>query len=400
MATDATPDAALLDDELMLDAEDRAWRDRARQFARETVAPVARGLDRARTFSRDLVRQLGAAGLIGAGLPKPHGGGASHLARCLIAEELGAIDGSIRGFHAVQSGLVLAPLLRYGDDAQQARWLAPLIAGEAIGAFALTESEAGSDVGAIGTTVKIEGDDAVIDGEKIWITNGGVADVILVFAQAAPDKRTKGLACWLVPADTPGLTREPVDGEELGHRSSDHARLTFENVRVPLANRLGPEHGGFGVAMHGLASGRLNVAAGAVGALRACLEASIAHAQTRRQFGKRIGDFQQVGATLAEMSVDLRAARLLVHDAARQRSQGTSADEAVSAAKLFATEAALRGATQALQLHGNRGYTDALPIERHYRDLVALTIYEGTSNIQKVILARALLGRDEEARRD
>ncbi|MDA1195138.1 MAG: acyl-CoA dehydrogenase family protein [Planctomycetota bacterium] len=384
------------DQEYDLPPEAAAWRARAAAFAQNVLAPVAREADRAGRFSRDVVRQLGQAGLIGAALPASAGGGAaSALAACAIAEEIGAVDGSTRGFLAVQAGLVLAPLVAHAPAALRDHWAPRLTSGEAIGACALTEPEAGSDLGAMRTTIRPDGDDVVIDGEKVWITNGGVADVLLVFGQTDPTRKTRGLECYLVAADTPGLERQPMPGRELGHRASDHARLVFRGLRVPKAQRVGPALGGMGVAMLGLEDGRLNVAAGAVGVHRACLEASIQFARTRRQFGQRIGDFQQVGATLASMDVALRASRLLVHQAARLKDRGLDNGHAVSAAKLHATEAALAAATQAIQLHGSRGYSDELPLERHWRDVMALTIYEGTSNIQRVILARMLLGRDE-----
>jgi len=373
-----------------------AWRQRAIAFGRDVLAPTVRDADRAGAMDPAIIPGLGAAGLIAAALPaEDGGGGGSMLAACAIAEEIGALDGSARGFLAVQGGLVLAPLTKYGTDAQKEAWAGRLMRGEAVGACALTEPEAGSDLGAMTTSIRTEGDEVVIDGEKVWITNGGIADVILTFGTVDPAARTRGLECYIVPADTPGVSRHPVDGRELGHRAADHARIVFDGVRVPRSARLGPAREGIRVAMYGLADGRLNVAAGAVGAHRACLEASIAFARERRQFGKRIGDFQQVAATLTDMDVELRAARLLVHQAARLKDRGLDHAEAVSAAKLYATEAALRAATAALQLHGSRGYTDAYPIERHYRDVIALTIYEGTSNIQRVILSRSLLGRDE-----
>ncbi len=376
--------------------DDATWQQTAATFARDVLGDRVRAADREGSFPRDWIPTLGSLGLIGASLVKERGGGgASPLADCLIAEEIGAVCGSVRGFLAVQGGLVIEPIAHDAPDAVRQRWLSPLIEGKAIGAFALTEAEAGSDVGAIRTRATRDGDTVLLNGEKIWITNGGIADVMLVFATVEPKRRTKGLECYAVPADTPGITRAPVDGRELGHRASDHARIRFDDVRVPLANRVGPSRGGFEVAMRGLRKGRLNVAAGAVGIQRACLDHALAHARTRRQFGKRLGDFQQVGAALADMHVALEASRQLVHHAASLRARGENDAAAVSSAKLFATEAAVKAATTSLQLHGNRGYTDALPIERHYRDAIALTIYEGSSHIQRVILARTLLGRDK-----
>jgi len=378
-----------------LSEEDEGWRRRARDFAQEFLAPAARDADRAGRFDPDLVRALGRAGLLAATFPRAEGGGGgSTLADCLIAEEIGAVDGSVRGFLAVQIGLVASTLAAFGTEDQKSTWLPRLIAGEALGCYALTEPEAGSDVGSLSTRARLDGETVVLDGEKIWITNGGVADVALVFATTDPEKRHRALECYLVPTRTEGFLAEPMPGRELGHRASDHARVVLRGVRVPRANRLGEPGRGFGVAMRALEAGRLNVAAGALGIHRACLDACVAFARSRRQFGRRIGDFQQIGAALAEMAVDLEASRLLVHHAARLRDRGIEDAAAVSAAKLRATESALAAATTAMQIHGARAYTDELPVERHYRDVVALTIYEGTSHIQRLILSRALLGRD------
>ncbi|MDJ0520492.1 MAG: acyl-CoA dehydrogenase family protein [Planctomycetota bacterium] len=367
---------------------DETWRAKAAAFAADVLAPLVRDADRDGRFSRETVLRMGEAGFI-----QPEG--ASLLAACLIAEEIGAVDGSARGFLAVQAGLVLAPIHKFAPADLRDAWVSRLARGEAIGACALTEPEAGSDLGGMQTTIRADGDDVVIDGTKVWITNGSEADVFLVFGQTDPALRTRGLECYLVAGDTPGITRGPMPGQELGHRAADHATLTFEGVRVPAANRIGEARKGFSVAMHGLEDGRLNVAAGAVGVHRACLDASIAFARERRQFGKRIGDFQQVGATLADMDAKLRSSRLLVHHAARLKDRGLDNAHAVSVAKLVATESALEAATQAIQLHGSRAYTDELDLGRHWRDVIALTIYEGTSNIQRVILSRNLLGKDE-----
>ena len=368
---------------------------KAHEVAQTLLAPIARDADRDGRLPDHVIPALGDAGLIGMRLEREHeGGGASTLAQCLAAEAIGAVDGSVRGFLAVQSGLVLAPLAHFARDDVRDPWLGPLREGRAIGAFALTEPGAGSDVGAIATRIEDDGDHVRITGTKWWITNGGIADVILVFGSVDPSARTKGLACYAVPADAEGLTREAMPGHELGHRASDHAILQFDGVRVPKAHRLGGERDGFRVAMAGLAEGRLHVAAGAVGIQQGCMDACIDIARSRRQFGKRIGDLQQVGAELADMHVRVETSRLLVHHAARLRDQGQPAAAEVAAAKLHATEAALDTTRAAIQVHGARGYTDAYPIERHYRDAIALTIYEGTSHVQRVILARQLLGKD------
>ena len=379
-----------------LTAAEEAWRKKAAAFAAKEIAPLARDWDRAGKFPREIVTRLGAAGLLGAALPKEAGGGgAGTLTGCLVAEEIGAVDGSVRGFLAVQAGLVATPLHEFGAPALKKQWLKDLLSGKAIGCCALTEPGAGSDLGAIATRVRTDGDHVVLDGEKVWITSGGIADVALVFGTVDPSKKTKGLECWVVPTRTPGFSARPMPGKDLGHRASDHAHVVLKGVRVPKGNRLGEACGGFAMAKHALEAGRLNVAAGAVGIHRACLDASVEFARTRRQFGSRVGDFQQVGATLADMAVELKAARLLTHHAARLRDRGLPSSEAVSAAKLYATEAALRAATHAIQIHGSRAYSDELPIERHWRDVIALTIYEGTSQIQRLILSRGLLGKDD-----
>lgn len=380
-----------------LTAAEEAWRRKAEAFALEEVAPRAREADRAGRFPLDLVPRMAALGLLGAALPTAlGGGGAGALADALVAEELGRVDGSVRGFLAVHGGLVTQTVAAFGTDAQRAAWLPGLLSGAVVGCFALTEPGAGSDAGAVATVAEDRGDHVVLRGEKHWITNGGIAGLAIVFATSDPAAGRRGMEAWLVPTTTPGFRTLPMEGHALGHRASDHARVVLDGARVPKTARLGPAGAGFRVAMSGLDHGRLHVAAGAVGIQAACLDASTAWARTRRQFGQRIGDFQQVGATLATMRVDLEASRLLVHHAARRmdRADGPATAD-TSAAKLFASEAALRTATAAVRLHGARGYDDALPLERHYRDAIGLTIYEGTSEIQRVILARDLLGRDE-----
>jgi len=379
-----------------LTSEEEDWRSRAETFARTEVEPLTHACDREGRFPKELLPRMGALGLLGAPLPRSlGGGGAGALGNALISEELGRVDGSVRGFVAVHVGLVAQTVAKFGSDAQRALFVPRLAAGTDVGCFCLTEPDAGSDVAAMTTQAVEDGDHVVIDGEKHWITNAGIADLAIVFANAEPAAGRKGIEAYLVPTSTPGFETSPMEGRPLGHRASDHARVVFRRMRVPRSARLGPPRSGFKVAMAGLDQGRLGVAAGAVGIQAACLALATAFARSRRQFGQRIGDFQQVGATLADLHVALEASRLLVYHAGRRIDAGHEATAETSAAKLFATEAALRAATQALRIHGARGYSDALPLERHYRDAIGLTIYEGTSEIQRVILSRALLGKDE-----
>jgi alkylation response protein AidB-like acyl-CoA dehydrogenase len=241
--------------------------------------------------------------------------------------------------------------------------------------------------------VREDGDAYVLNGEKIWITNGTIADLAIVFATRDPAERHKGISAFLVETGTAGLRRERLSTRELGHRASDHAHMTFEDCRIPRSALLGSYGEGFKVAMSALNVGRLGVAAGAVGLGQACLDACVDFARTRRQFGQRIGDFQQVQATLANMSADVEAARLLTYRAAWLKDHDRPMSTQAATAKLFATEAAMRAASEAVLLHGNRGYSNEYPVERYYRDIKGLKIYEGTSYIQRIIIARELLGR-------
>ncbi|HZV50758.1 MAG TPA: acyl-CoA dehydrogenase family protein [Candidatus Dormibacteraeota bacterium] len=359
-------------------------RDRARAAAEELLAPAARTADAEARFDRGLVQELGRRGLLDERDPA--------LARCLIAEELGRVDSSVRGLATVQVALVAGCLAEWGSPAQRARWLPWLRSGEAIGCYALTEPEAGSDVRSLQTRAMRVPGGWRLEGEKHWITNGGVAEVALVFASAE-----EGVTAFVVPTDAPGLERRPMPGEPLGHRAADHAVLTLRGLELGEDAVLGRPGGGLQVAMSALRRGRLEVAAGAVGVLQACLDASVDFARRRRQFGRRIGDFQMVQAALADMAADLAAARLLVREAAWLEDAGRGSLDRVAVAKLFCTEAALRAADQAILIHGGRGYSNLYPVERYWRDAKGMQIYEGTAHVQRLIIARALLGRDEGA---
>jgi len=378
-----------------LSKRQRTVQELARQFAQEEVAPQARRMDEESSMPRELIRRMGEAGLLGGPLPREYGGaGWDHLSLALAYEELGRVDSSVRGFMTVHTSLVAQCLLDWGTEEQKREHLPRLARGEAIGCYCLTEPEAGSDAASLTTLATQEGDGYLLQGEKIWITNGGIADLALVFATRDPSARQRGICAFLVEGDTPGLIREPMPGKELGHRAADHARLLFDGCRVPASSLLGAPGEGFTVALSALDHGRLGVAAGALGVAQACLDASVEFARARRQFGQRIGDFEMIQATLADMAADVDAARLLVYRAAWLKDQGQQATRETSIAKLFATEAAARAAGQAVLLHGGRGYSNEYPVERYYRDIKGLQIYEGTSHIQRIVIARDLIGRE------
>lgn len=380
----------LPDDEL--DGATLAFAREVRAFAAEKLAPHARRIDEQVTFRREMVDELGAAGILGGPLSEDHGGsGWSSMQLALAHEELGAVCGNARGFCAVQTGLVTQTLAKNGDEAQRERWLERLIRGQAIGCFALTEPNAGSDVASL-TTRAVEQPDGSyrVSGQKHWVTNAGVADVMLLFATVDPALKGKGITAFVIDTKRDGLARKPMDGVELGHRGSDHAVLTFDNMLVQKHELLGTVGKGFGIALGGLASGRLSVAAGAVGIHRAALAATVAFTTERQQFGQPLAQFQMVQERLADMLTSLHASRALVHRCARRRDAGTETHADVAMAKLHATEAAAAACEQAVMLHGARGYSSAYPVERLWRDIQALRIYEGTSMIQKTILARML----------
>ncbi len=367
----------------------------AREFAEQEVAPAARIADEKGEFPIHLVKRMGELGFLAGPIEPEYGGaGMDYVSYALLCEELGRADSSVRGFLTVHTSLVSLCVQDWGSEIQKSRYLPLLATGEWIGCYALTEPEAGSDVASMETTAREEGDHYVLNGEKIWITNGLSANVAIVFASKDRSARHRGICAFIVEPDARGFHREPMPGKELGHRASEHAYIMFKECRVPRSALLGAPGEGFKVAMSALDRGRLGVAAGAVGVAQACLDACIAYATQRRQFGQRIADFEMIQATLADMAADVEAARLLVYRAAWVKDQGLPATKATSIAKLFATEAAMRAASEAVLLHGNRGYSNEYPVERYYRDIKGLQIYEGTSHIQRIIIARELVGRE------
>ncbi|MBI4280096.1 MAG: acyl-CoA dehydrogenase family protein [Armatimonadetes bacterium] len=379
-----------------LTPEQTRIRDATRRFAREEVAPLAREADERGEFPIHLVRRMAGVGLLGGPIGPEYGGpGMDYVSYTLISEELGWADASVRGFLAVHTSLVSLCIRDWGTEEQKRRYLPRLTSAQWIGCYCLTEPNAGSDAASLETTAREEGDHYVLTGEKIWITNGGIADLGIVFATRDRAARHRGICAFLVEMDSPGIRREKMPGKPLGHRAADHAHIVFDGCRVPRENLLGEPGGGFRVAMSALDHGRLGVAAGAVGIAQACLDACVDFARKRRQFGQRIGDFQMIQAALADMAADTEAARLLVYRAAWLKEHGAPSTQETSIAKLFATEAAARAASQAVLIHGGRGYSSEYPVERHYRDIKGLQIYEGTSHIQRIVIARHLIGREQ-----
>jgi butyryl-CoA dehydrogenase len=377
-----------------LTSEQKRIQQQARQFAEHEVAPIARAADEEGVFPQHLVKRMGVLGFLAGPIEPEYGGsGMDYVSYALLCEELGRVDSSVRGFLTVHTSLVSLCIRDWGTEEQKRRYLPRLATGEWIGCYALTEPNAGSDVASIESTAGEEGDYYILNGEKIWITNGTSAHIAIVFASRDRSARHKGICAFLIETNTPGFHREPMPGKELGHRASEHVHITLKDCRVHKSALLGAPGEGFKVAMSALDRGRLGVAAGALGIAQACLDACIAFATQRHQFGQRIADFQMIQATLADMAAGVEAARLLVYRAAWVKDQGLPATKATSIAKLFATEAAMKAASEAVLMHGNRGYSNEYPVERYYRDIKGLQIYEGTSQIQRIIIARELVGR-------
>ncbi|MEU1556462.1 acyl-CoA dehydrogenase family protein [Streptomyces scabiei] len=377
---------------LELSEEQTAVRRLARDFVEREIAPHVVAWDRAEQVDRALVKKLGEVGFLGLTVDEEYGGsGGDHLAYCLVTEELGRGDSSVRGIVSVSLGLVAKTVAAWGDEEHRRRWLPGLTAGEYVGCFGLTEPGTGSDAGNLTTRAVRDGGDFVISGTKTFITNGTWADVVLLFARSTDAPGHQGISAFLVPTDTPGLTRRPIHGK-LGLRGQTTAELVLEEVRVPASALLGPEGKGFTVAMSALAKGRMSVAAGCVGIAQAALDAAVRYAGEREQFGRTIAHHQLVQELITDIAVDVDAARLLTWRVADLVDRGQPFATEASKAKLFASEAAVRAANNALQVFGGYGYIDEYPVGKLLRDARVMTLYEGTSQIQKLLIGRALTG--------
>ena len=374
-----------------LTPEQELIRRSAREFCDREIVPNARDWDRSERMDEGIVPKLAEIGFLGCALPEEYGGmGLDTISYCLVMEELGRADSSVRGIVSVNNGLAGKTIAKWGTDEQKRQWLPRLASGEALGCYGLTEPGSGSDPASLVTRATRDGGDWVIDGSKIFITLGSWAGVALVFARSGGEG-PRGITCFLVPTDSPGFSARKIDGK-LGLRAQDTAELFFDGVRVPDSARLGAEGAGFKVAMSALDNGRISLAAGAVGLGQACVDASVAYASERRQFGKQLAQFQLIQELIAEMAVETEAARMLTWRAAALADRGESYTLAASQAKYYASEVAVRAANAALQVHGGYGYVDEFPVARYLRDARVLTLYEGTSQIQKLLIGRALTG--------
>lgn len=377
--------------DLELTAEQRLIRDTVREFAQAEIAPRAREVDENERFPRENFAGMADLGLMGLPIPEEYGGaGADTVSYALAVEEISAACGSTGLTYAAHVSLACGPLLYFGTEAQKQKYLVPLARGEHLGAFGLTEPQSGSDAAGLRTTAVREGNDWVIIGQKMWITSGSIADTLIVAAVTDPELGAHGISNLIVEKGTPGFT-PGKDEPKMGLKGSVTSQLFFENCRVPAENMLGQPAEGFVQFMKTLDGGRISIAAMALGLGRAALEAAIAYAKERHAFGQAIAKFQAIQWMIADSATELEAARLLIYQAAAMKDAGKRYTKEAAMAKLFASEAAERACFRAIQIHGGYGYSREFPVERYYRDNRLTEIGEGTSEIQRLVIARQIL---------
>jgi butyryl-CoA dehydrogenase len=375
---------------MILSDEHLMVRDAVRDYVTEQVAPHAAKWDRDSTFPREALRGLASLGCLGVAVPELWGGaGLDYTALAVILEEVAAGDGATSTIVSVNNCPVCSILMAYGTEAQKARWLVPLARGEAIGAFCLTEPHVGSDASALRTTARRDGDGWVIDGVKQFITSGRNGQLAIVMAVTDKAAGKRGISAFMVPTDTPGYRADRLE-EKLGQHASDTAQVVFEGCRIPADHLIGEEGQGYRIALSGLEGGRIGIAAQAVGMARAAFEAALRYAKERQAFGSAIFEHQAVQFRLADMAMQLEAARQLILHAAALKDAGRPCLKEAAMAKLFASEMAEKVCSDAIQVHGGYGYVADFPVERIYRDVRVCQIYEGTSDIQRILIGRAL----------
>lgn len=377
--------------DLSLNEDQQAFQKIARDFLDNEVVPHRAQWDRDERVDTAIIPKLGELGFFGLTIPEEYGGlGGDYITYCIGMEELGRADSSVRGIVSVSMGLFGKIVLDHGTESQKQEWLPGIATGEKLGCFGLTEPDTGSDAGNLRTRATRSGNDWVINGSKIFITNGSWADVCIVFARTG-GPGPKGVSAFLVPTDTPGFIREEIHGR-LGLRGQVTSSLTFEDVRVPAGAMVGQEGEGFKIAMNSLDKGRVSVGAGCTGIIQGCLEAVVDYSINRKQFGRQLASFQMIQDMIAQISLDADAARLLSWRAADLIERGLPFGVEASKAKLFASEKAVDAANMAIQVFGGYGYVDEYPVQKYMRDARVMTLYEGTSQIQKLLIGRAETG--------
>jgi alkylation response protein AidB-like acyl-CoA dehydrogenase len=378
--------------DLELTEEQRMVRDTTRSFAEKELKPIASQLDHDSVYPREQLRKLGEMGLMGVFVPEEFGGsGMDRVSYVAAVEEISKAWASLGVIMSVNNSLVCGPILRFGSEAQKKRYLPQLARGEWLGCYALTEPGAGSDAGSIQTQAKRVGDDDyVLNGNKVFTTNGSRANLAIVYAVTDPGSGKNGISAFMVERNTPGYIVGKIE-DKLGLRSSETAALRFEDCRVPRENLLGREGEGFRIALETLDGGRIGIASQALGIAQGCLEESLVYSKERKQFGHAIADFQAIQWMLADMATEIDAARLLTYRAAWMQQQGKSVTREAAMAKLFASETSNRAAYKSLQIFGGYGYIKDFAVERFFRDARVTTLYEGTSEIQRLVIARQLL---------
>jgi butyryl-CoA dehydrogenase len=372
--------------------EQKAARQTTRDFAEKEIIPFAREYDEKCEFPADIVRKMADVGIFGTAIPEEYGGaGMDFISYALVTEEIGRACSSMRTVLSVTSSLVAITILKWGNEEQKQKYLPKLASGEIIGCFGLTEPDAGSDAANLLTSAKKDGSDWIINGNKMWISNGGISKLAIIFAQTDKSLKHKGIAAFLVDTDTEGFSSQPIHGK-LGLRASDTSSLTLEDVRVSGDALMGEVGEGFKISMSALDNGRYSVAAGCVGICQACVDESVKYSQNRMAFGRPIAGFQLVQELIADMVLDTEAGRLLVFQAGHLKNKGVRNTRETSLAKLYASEAALKCGNRAIQVFGGYGYSNEYPVERFMRDARVASLYEGTTQIQKLIIARFATG--------
>ena len=383
--------------DLQLTEEHKMIRDMAREFAQNEIAPVAAHYDETGEFPSETIKKMGAQGFMGIEVPEEYGGqGMDTISYVLAMFEIAKADVAHSTIMSVNNSLFCHGILKFGTEEQKSKYVRAIASGQAIGAYSLTEPMSGSDAGTMKSRAARKGDHYIINGVKSWVTSGPVADYIVVFTMTDPDKKHRGITAFLIDGDKPGLVRGKKE-PKLGIRASATSELIFEDYKCPLENRLGEEGEGFKIAMTVLDAGRIGIASQAVGVAEAAFEASVKYVNEREAFGQKIGQFQGLQWMIADMKTRLEAARLLVYQAALKKTEAKHNPNVrytleAAMAKLFAAETAMWVAEKAVQIHGGMGYSKELPIERYFRDAKITEIYEGTSEIQRLVIARNVLG--------